>query len=143
MRVQNKSVITFRSIDILWIQQIIVGTLESLSEQEKKALLASSSGLDRIMLLLLLDLGLEVKELIGTVTSDIDFGNETILVRSSGEKKKISPKVMVELKNYLGTRPGQVYLFEGRCGKPVTGKWKKCVLEKQIKSAVGKSAGNG
>ena len=105
--------------------------------------MASSSGLDRIMLLLLLDLGLEVKELIGTVTSDIDFGNGTILVRSLGEKKKISPKVMVELKNYLGTRPGQVYLFEGRCGKPVTGKWKKCVLEKQIKSAVGKSAENG
>ena len=120
-----------------------MGTLKSLSEKEKKALLASFSGLDRIMLMLLLDLGLEVEDLIGIKVSNIDLREGTILIRPSGEKKKISPKVLAELKNYLETRPGQVYLFEGRCGKPVTGKWKKCVLEKQIKSAVGKSAENG
>jgi integrase len=120
-----------------------VGNLESLSEQEKKALLASSSGLDMIMLLLLLDLGLEVEDLIGIKISNIDLREGAILIRPSGEKKKISPKVLAELKNYLEIRPGQVYLFEGRCGKPVTGKWKRCVLEKRIKSAVGKGAKNG
>lgn len=119
-----------------------MGTLKSLSEKEKKALLASFSGLDRIMLMLLLDLGLEVEDLIGIKISNIDLLEGTILIRPSGEKKKISPKVLAELKNYLETRSGQVYLFEGRCGKPVTGKWKKCTLEKRIKRAVGTSAEN-
>ena len=118
-----------------------MGTLKSLSEKEKKALLASFSGLDRIMLMLLLDLGLEVEDLIGIKVSNIDLREGTILIRPSGEKK-ISPKVLAELKKYLETRSGQVYLFEGRCGKPVTGKWKKCTLEKRIKRAVGTSAEN-
>jgi integrase len=120
-----------------------MGTLESLSEKEKKMLLDSSSGLDRIMLLLLLDSGLKVEELIGTKTSDIDLGSGTILIRSTGVRKKISPKVLAELKSYLETRPGQVHLFEGRCGKPMTGKWRRCFLEKRIKNAADKSAENG
>lgn len=105
-------------------------------------MLGSSSGLDRIMLMLLLDSGLKVEDLIGTKISDIDLEGGTILIRSTGEKKKISPKVMAELKNYLETRPGQVYLFEGRCGKPITGKWKRCFLEKRVKSAATKNIGN-
>ncbi len=118
-------------------------TLENLSEQEKKMLLESSSGLDRIMLLLLLDSGLDVEDLTETKTSDIDLGSGTILIRSTGEKKKISPEVMAELRDYLEIRPGYVYLFEGRCGKPMTGKWKRCFLEKRIKGATGKSSENG
>ena len=117
-------------------------TLESLSKQEKEMLLKSSSGLDRIMLLLLLDSGLKVEDLIGTKTSDIDIRGGTILIRSTGEKKKISPKVMAEIRDYLEIRPGHVYLFEGRCGKPMTGKWKRCFLEKRIKSTSGESAEN-
>jgi len=105
-------------------------------------LLESSSGLDRIMLLLLLDSGLKVEDLIGTKTSDIDVGDGTILIRSTGEKKKISPKVMAEIRDYLEIRPGQVYLFEGRCGKPMTVKWERCFLEKRIKSSSGESAEN-
>jgi integrase len=119
-----------------------VVTLESLSEKEKQVLLDSSSGLDKIMLRLLLDLGLKVEDLIETKISDVDLGNGTILIRSTGEKKKISPKVMAELKSYLETRPGQVYLFEGRCGKTMTVKWKRCVFEKLIRKAVSKSAEN-
>jgi integrase len=119
-----------------------VDTLESLSKQEKEMLLDSSSGLDRIMLLLLLDSGLKVEDLIGTKTSDIDVGDRTILIRSTGEKKKISPKVMAAIRNYLEIRPGHVYLFEGRCGKPITGKWKRCVFERLIRRAVSKSAEN-
>ena len=76
-------------------------SLESLSEQEKKMLLDSSSGPDRIMLLLLLDSGLKVEDLIGTKISDVDLEEGTILIRSTGEKKKISPKVMTEMKSYL------------------------------------------
>ena len=136
-------VIDSRSIDIPSIQLFIVASLESLSEQEKKMLLDSSSGPDRIMLLLLLDSGLKVEDLIGTKISDVDLGVGTILIRSTGEKKKISPKVMAELKSYLESLPGQVYLFEGRCGKPMTGKWKRCFLEKRIKSAAGEIAENG
>jgi integrase len=119
-----------------------VDTLESLSKQEKKMLLDSSSGLDRIMLLLLLDSGLKVEELIAAKTSDIDLSGGTILIRSTGEKKNISPKVMAEIRGYLEIRPGHVYLFEGRCGKPMTGKWKRCVMEKLIRRAVSKSAEN-
>ena len=116
--------------------------LESLSKQEKEMLLNSSSGLDRIMLLLLLDSGLKVEELIETKTSDIDLGGGTILIRSTGERKKISPKLMAEIRDHLEIRPSQVYLFEGRCGKPMTGKWKRCFLEKRIKSAAGESTEN-
>jgi integrase len=120
-----------------------VDSLESLSEQEKKMLLDSSSGPDRIMLLLILDSGLKVEDLIGTKISDVDLEVGAILIRSTGEKKKISPKVMAELKSYLETLPCQVYLFEGRCGKPMTGKWKRCFLEKRIKSAAGEITENG
>lgn len=112
-----------------------MGILENLSERDRKVMLDSSSGLDRIMLLLLVDSGLRVEDLIGVKTSDIDLESGTIFIRSIREKKKISPKVMAELKSYLETRPGQVYLFEGRCGKPMTGKWKRCFLEKKMKRA--------
>lgn len=115
---------------------------KSLSEQEKKTLLGSSSGLDRIMLMLLIDSDLKVEDLIGTKISDIDTEGGTILIRSTGEKKKISPKVMAELKSYIETRPGQVFLFEGRCGKPVTGKWKRCFLDKRIKGETSEIAEN-
>lgn len=128
-----KTIIDSRSIDIPWIRLFIVDTFKSLSEPEKKTLLGSSSGLDRIMLMLLFDLGLEVEDLIETKISDVDLEGGTMLIRSKGEKKKITPKIMAELKSYLETRPGQVYLFEGRCGKPITGKWKRCFLEKRVK----------
>lgn len=131
------------TLDLLIFHRIhlyIVNTLESLSEREKKVLLDSSFGLDRIMLTLLLDSGLKVEDLIGIKISDVDLDEGTILIRSTGAKKKISPKVLAGLKSYLETRSGQVYLFEGRCGKPMTGKWKRCFLEKRIKSAAVKNA---
>ncbi|MFB3763682.1 MAG: hypothetical protein ACE14P_00370 [Methanotrichaceae archaeon] len=42
---------------------------------------------------------------------------------------KFSTETIQELKDYLKTWPGQVYLLQGRCGKPITCKWKICVLE--------------
>jgi integrase len=120
-----------------------VHALESLSEQEKKKLLDSSSGPDRIMLILLIDSGIDVEDLIGTKASDVNLDEGAILIRSTGDKKRISPTVLAELKSYLETRPGQVYLFEGRCGKPMTEKWKRCFLETRIKSAAVKGAETG
>jgi integrase len=120
------------------MQTFIVDSFESLTEHEKNMLVDSAFGLDRIMLLLLFDSGLKVEDLIETKTSDVDLVEGTVMIRSSREMKKISPKVLAELKNYLETRPSQVYLFEGRCGKPITAKWKKCVLEELIRKVVRK-----
>jgi integrase len=109
---------------------IFVGGIGVLSEKEKKKLLECASGLDRIILLLLFETGLEIDDLIGLKTSDVDFQKETMLIRNSGEEKRVSSGTMAEIRSYLGGRPGQVYLLEGRCGKPITAKWKRCVLDR-------------
>jgi CheY-like chemotaxis protein len=103
-----------------------------LSEPEKKKLLDRASGLDRIILLLLFETGLEIDDLIGARASDLNIQEGTLLIRTSGEEKKISSDVLAELMSYLRMRPGQVYLLEGRCGKPITAKWKRCVLDKML-----------
>jgi integrase len=107
-----------------------VGGIGSLSDKQKKKMLECTSGLDRIILLLLFETGLEIDDLIGVRTSDIDFQEETILFRTSGEEKSVSSATMADIRSYLEGRPGQVYLLEGRCGKPITGKWKRCFLDK-------------
>ena len=111
-------------------------SLGSLSEPEKKNLLDHASGLDRIILLLLFETGLEIDDLIGVKTSDIDFQRGTILLRTTGEEKKVSPSVLTEIKSYVGIRPGQINLLEGRCGKPITAKWRRCVLDKMLSCKV-------
>jgi integrase len=113
-----------------------VNGVGGLSEPEKKRLLECASALDRIILLLLLETGLEIDDLIGARTSDIDFQKGTIFIRTSEKEMKISAGVLAELKSYLEARPGQVYLLEGRCGKPITAKWKRCVLDKMFRSKV-------
>jgi integrase len=109
-----------------------VDDLSRLSEREKKKLLECASGLDRIILLLLFETGLAIDDLIGAKTSEIDFQKGTISIRTSGEEKKVSSAVLAEIKSYLGARHGQFYLLEGRCGKPITAKWKRCVLDKML-----------
>jgi len=97
-------------------------------------MLKSACGLDRIMLLLLFETGLKVEELINLRISDIDL--ERGFVRTpGGEMLQISSQTLEDMKSYLTARPGQGFLFEGRCGKPVTVKWKRCVLEKLIQRA--------
>lgn len=102
------------------------------SDPEKTRLLRRASGIDRIILLLLFDTGLEIDDLTGVKTSDIDFEKGAILIRPYEKEKKISSDVLAEIERYLRERPGQVYLLEGRCGKPITVKWKRCVLDKLL-----------
>lgn len=108
--------------------------LKNLTEAERRKLLDLAFGFDRIMLLLLFETWLEVEELINLHVSDVDLESGSIRT-TSGEKLKLSHQTLAELKSYLKARPSQIYLFEGRCGKPVTVKWKRCVLEKLLQRA--------
>jgi integrase len=101
--------------------------LGELTEKKKKGLLDSALGLDRLVILLLLDTGVEVKDLIGIRTSDVDF--ERGILRVSGRSITLSKGSLDYLKSYVEGRPGQAYLLEGRCGKPITCKWRRCVLD--------------
>ncbi len=105
--------------------------LENLTPQEQNRLLASAFGLDRLVLLLAFNTGLTIDDLIGLKVSDVDL--EKGLLHASGKSIILSTETLAELKDYLKARPGQVYLLEGRCGKTITVKWKRCVLEKLLK----------
>ncbi len=107
-----------------------MNSLKDLTNQEQKHLLDIAFGLDRLVILLLLETGLEIEDLIDLRVSDVDL--EKGLLWASGKSIALSHETIVALKDYLKARPGQVYLLEGRCGKPITGKWKRCVLEKLI-----------
>jgi integrase len=99
-------------------------------ELENERLQDYASALDRIIFLLLSETGLEIDNLITLRVSDLNI--ETGQLQVSKEKKiQLSCAVLSEIRAFLLSRPGQVYLLEGRCGKPVTSKWKRCVLEKQ------------
>jgi integrase len=108
-----------------------VDIIRNLAEPKRKRLLESTCGLDRIMLLLLFETGLEVEDLIEIRVSDVDIDGGFILP-PRGERIKLSSQTFEELRSFLLARPNQVFLFEGRCGKPVTLKWKRCVLEKLL-----------
>ena len=95
---------------------------------EKKRLLDLASGMDRIMLLLLYETGLDVHHLIDLHVSDLDLDSGRLKTAVKGDIP-LSVSLLSEIKDYLQSRPGQVYLMEGRCGKPVTSKWKRCILE--------------
>jgi integrase len=111
-----------------------VDIIRNLAEPERKRLLESACGLDRIMLLLLFETCLEVEDLIEIRVSDVDIDSGSILL-PVGERIKLSSQTFEELKSFLLARQNQVFLFEGRCGKLVTVKWKRCVLEKLLKIA--------
>lgn len=95
----------------------------------------SAAGLDRLVIMLLLETGLRIEELIGIKVSDIDLEEGRLKTPDKGIA--LSPEMIQELRDYLEARPGQVYLLEGRCGKPITAKWKRCVLEKRLQTARG------
>jgi integrase len=103
--------------------------LSGLSEPEKRKILDSACELDRLVILLLIETGLSIEELIKLRVQHIDL--EKGVIRADYNKPiNISEQTRAELRKYLESRPGQVCLFEGRCGKPLTVKWKRCVLEK-------------
>ncbi len=103
--------------------------LNGLGEPEKRKILDSACGLDRLLILLLIETGLSVEELVTLKVQHVDL--EKGIIRISRDKTiNISEQAQAELSKYLESRTGQVYLFEGRCGKPLTLKWRRCVLEK-------------
>jgi integrase len=108
-----------------------VDIISNLAAAEKRRMLDSTYGLDRIMLLLIFETGLEVEDLIKLRVSDVDIEVGSILIPKVG-RQKISSLTLDELKSYLNSRPNQSFIFEGRCGKPITVKWKRCVLEKLL-----------
>jgi len=112
-------------------QTPFVDDLSNLSEQEKKTILDAASGMDRIILLLLCETGLGIEDLTKLHVSDIDLQTDpkTASLVAFNRKIHFSSQATAELADYLKNRPAQSYLLEGRCGKPITIKWKRCVLE--------------
>jgi integrase len=104
-----------------------VNSLSNFDDQDKKTMLEATSGLDRIILILLFETGLVIEDLIKLHVSDVDLQTGSLV--PFNRKINLSSQAVAELKEYLKNRPGQSYLLEGRCGKPITIKWKRCVLE--------------
>jgi integrase len=102
--------------------------LSELAWPEKQRLLDLASGMDRIILILLIETGIEIDALIDLRVSDLDMQKGQLRV-AADRKIQLTSAALYEIKEFLLSRPGQVYLLEGRCGKPVTRKWKRCVLE--------------
>lgn len=105
--------------------------LKDLTDQERSWILDSVGGADRILLLLLFETSLEAEELLSLKTADLDMERGELLLHS-GQRVLLSPSLQKDLEVYLRSRPGLTYLLEGRCGKPMTVKWKRCVLEKLL-----------
>ena len=75
-----------------------------------------------------------LNHLINLRVSDLDMQSGQLRV-APDRKIQLSSAALSEIKEFLKSRPGQVYLLEGRCGKPVTRKWKRCVLENLLLKA--------
>jgi len=86
------------------------------------------------MLLLLLETGRPIADIANTKVTDLDW-EKGVLHFGGCESVPLSKEVMSELKRHLKAHPGKVYLFEGRCGKPITSKWIRCVLEPAARKA--------
>jgi integrase len=108
--------------------------VKDLTDQQKCMILESLRGADHILLLLLFETGLEPEELLSLRTADLEMERGELLLHS-GQRIPLSTSLKKELGLYLSSRPGLTYLLEGRCGKPMTVKWKRCVLEKLLSRA--------
>lgn len=93
----------------------------------------ASPGLDRIIIMLLAETGIPLETLIGVRRDDIDLDKGTI--RLPAKDVILSHLLLREIRSFLDERPGQTYLLEGRCGKPVTPRWRRCVLERLSRQA--------
>ncbi len=102
--------------------------LRELGELEKNTLLSLATSMDKIMLLLLFETGLDIHHLINLRVSDLDINKGQLRI-AEDKQINLSNEALIEIRDYLKSRPGQIYLLEGRCGKPVTIKWERCILE--------------
>jgi integrase len=107
--------------------------LGKLEPDQKEAMLRAVQGMDRIMLLMLLSTGLPLKDLIELRIFDLNL-EDGFVSAPSGQRLALSSELLQELKGYVRDRPPRGYLFEGLCGKPVTVKWRRCVLDKLLES---------
>jgi len=87
-----------------------------------------------IILLLLFETGLDIEYLNNLRISDLDLESGQLRVKPD-RNIRLSSAALSEIGHFLKSRPGQVYLLEGRCAKPVTSKWKRCVLENLLLKA--------
>lgn len=120
-------------------------------EERDRLLTALNSESDRMMLLLLLETGRPIDDLLGTRTSDLDRDRGLLRLnrggsgagrreegggREDGEggdgieevEIPLSPELSAAVVEYIDKNPGKTYLFEGRCGRPVGPKWVRCTL---------------
>jgi integrase len=111
-----------------------VNGLRELDGIEKKRLLNLASGLDRIILHLLFETNLDIDHLINLHVSDLDLKRGQLRV-DKDKRIVLSDEAILEIRDYLKSRPGQSYLLVGRCGKPVTSKWKRCIFENLLLKA--------
>ncbi|MDF0590696.1 tyrosine-type recombinase/integrase [Candidatus Methanocrinis natronophilus] len=120
-------------------------SIRHLSPQERERLLSAlrSEG-DKMMLRLLLETGRPIEDLLATRTSDLDRDHKTLRLRRGGvggrvdgrrgegldeeEVIRLSPELSAAVEDYIEKNPGKIYLFEGRCGRPVGPKWVRCTL---------------
>ncbi len=112
----------------------LVKDLCELSQPKKKKMLDLASDMDRIILLLLFETGLDLECLINLGVSDLDIESGQLRV-AENRKIQLSSATLSEIRQFLNSRPGQVHLLEGRCAKPVTSKWKRCVLESLMRKS--------
>ncbi|MCJ7443376.1 MAG: site-specific integrase [Methanotrichaceae archaeon] len=106
---------------------------DGLIETDKKKILDMAFGQDKLMIRMLMETELSADDLIKLKVSDVDLEKRS-LKDSVGNTISLSAQALAELRNHIESKPKQAYLFEGRCGKPLTIKWKRCVLEKIFRS---------
>jgi len=105
-------------------------TLQTLSREEKMRMLeAADDGSVRFMLRLLLESGVELSDLLEARVHDLDLDAGLLQLPSRKPAVRIPSDVLPELRLFLQENQGRTFLFEGRCGKPVTARWLRCVLE--------------
>ncbi|HOT07083.1 MAG: hypothetical protein A4E45_01253 [Methanosaeta sp. PtaB.Bin039] len=99
-------------------------------EMARRLCRRASSPLDRLIISLLSETGLELSDLVAVRVSDLDLDEGVLIL--PGRRVRLSPGLLEQLKGYLLGRPGISFLLEGRCGGPVTIRWKRCVLDKMV-----------
>lgn len=103
------------------------GAIKPLNHEVQKRLQESLSERDQIIYLVLQDSGLPIVDFLEAKVTDLDL--ERGILRLKSKEVSLTSATTAELKRLLNQFPGRVHLFEGRCGKPVTPKWIRCVLE--------------
>ncbi|MBN1323321.1 MAG: hypothetical protein JW986_04880 [Methanotrichaceae archaeon] len=85
---------------------------------------------DRIALILLREAGLDLESLLRLEISDLHLDGNSL--RIGAKKAELQMASAEEMRSYLLAHRDQRYLLEGRCGLPLTPRWRRCVLDRLI-----------